>query len=142
MDNLNRILIKELEVLELGSKIQSQVQSEVGKNQREYFLREQLKAIQKELGEGDEQTKEIDELRAKIDSAGMPDTVKKETPRELDRISKMPVPAPAYTLPRTDYPGTPPRRVQEPRVHPRRDRQARLGLPRRSSLRAARGARS
>ena len=56
MDNLNRILIKELEVLELGSKIQSQVQSEVGKNQREYFLREQMKAIQKELGEGDDQT--------------------------------------------------------------------------------------
>ena len=62
MDTLNRILIKELEVLELGSKIQSQVQSEVGKNQREYFLREQMKAIQKELGEGDDQTKEIDEL--------------------------------------------------------------------------------
>src|SRR3954447_23420348 len=54
MDSLNRILIKELEVLELGSKIQSQVQSEVGKNQREYFLREQMKAIQKELGEGDD----------------------------------------------------------------------------------------
>ena len=65
MDTLNRILIKELEVLELGSKIQSQVQSEVGKNQREYFLREQLKAIQKELGEGDDQAREIDELRAK-----------------------------------------------------------------------------
>ena len=63
MDALNRILIKELEVLELGSKIQSQVQSEVGKNQREYFLREQLKAIQKELGEGDDQTKDIEELQ-------------------------------------------------------------------------------
>ena len=57
MDTLNRVLIKELEVLELGSKIQSQVQSEVGKNQRDYFLREQMKAIQKELGEGDEQAK-------------------------------------------------------------------------------------
>jgi ATP-dependent Lon protease len=101
MDSLNRILIKELEVLELGSKIQSQVQSEVGKNQREYFLREQLKAIQKELGEGDEQTKEIDELRAKIDSAGMPDTVKKEALRELDRLSKMPVAAAEYTVSRT-----------------------------------------
>ncbi len=64
LDQLNRLLIKELEVLELGSKIQSQVQSEVGKNQRDYFLREQLKAIQKELGEGDDQAKEIDELRA------------------------------------------------------------------------------
>src|SRR4026209_1435414 len=101
MDALNRILIKELEVLELGSKIQSQVQSEVGKNQREYFLREHLKAIQKELGEGDDQTKEIDELRAKIDSAGMPDSVKKEALRELDRLSKMPVAAAAYTVSRT-----------------------------------------
>jgi ATP-dependent Lon protease len=101
MDALNRILIKELEVLELGSKIQSQVQSEVGKNQREYFLREQLKAIQKELGEGDDQTKEIEELQQKIDTAGMPDTVKKEAQRELDRLSKMPVAAAEYTVSRT-----------------------------------------
>jgi ATP-dependent Lon protease len=101
MDSLNRILIKELEVLELGSKIQSQVQSEVGKNQREYFLREQLKAIQKELGEGDDQAKEIDELRAKIDAAGMPEAVKKEALRELDRLSKMPVAAAEYTVSRT-----------------------------------------
>jgi ATP-dependent Lon protease len=101
MDGLNRLLIKELEVLELGSKIQSQVQSEVGKNQREYFLREQLKAIQKELGEGDEQAKEIEELRNKIDAAGMPETVKKEALRELDRLSKMPVAAAEYTVSRT-----------------------------------------
>jgi ATP-dependent Lon protease len=101
MDTLNRLLIKELEVLELGSKIQSQVQSEVGKNQREYFLREQLKAIQKELGEGDDQAKEIDELRAKIDAAGMPEPVKKEALRELDRLSKMPVAAAEYTVSRT-----------------------------------------
>jgi ATP-dependent Lon protease len=101
MDSLNRILIKELEVLELGSKIQSQVQSEVGKNQREYFLREQLKAIQKELGEGDDQAKEIDELRDKIDAAGMPEVVKKEAIRELDRLSKMPVAAAEYTVSRT-----------------------------------------
>jgi ATP-dependent Lon protease len=101
MDALNRILIKELEVLELGSKIQSQVQSEVGKNQREYFLREQLKAIQKELGEGDEQAKEIEELRSKIEAAGMPDGVKKEAVRELDRLSKMPVAAAEYTVSRT-----------------------------------------
>ena len=100
-DSLNRLLIKELEVLELGSKIQSQVQSEVGKNQREYFLREQLKAIQKELGEGDEQAKEIDELRTKIDAVGMPDAVKKEATRELDRLSKMPVAAAEYTVSRT-----------------------------------------
>ena len=101
MDSLNRILIKELEVLELGSKIQSQVQSEVGKNQREYFLREQMKAIQKELGEGDDQTKEIEELAAKIEAAGMPEAVKKEASRELDRLSKMPVAAAEYTVSRT-----------------------------------------
>ena len=101
MDHLNRILIKELEVLELGSKIQSQVQSEVGKNQREYFLREQLKAIQKELGEGDDQTKEIEELRQKIEAAGLPEVVLKEAQRELDRLSKMPVAAAEYTVSRT-----------------------------------------
>ena len=101
MDALNRILIKELEVLELGSKIQSQVQSEVGKNQREYFLREQLKAIQKELGESDDQAKEIEELQEKIDAAGMPDTVRKEAQRELDRLAKMPVAAAEYTVSRT-----------------------------------------
>jgi ATP-dependent Lon protease len=101
MDNLNRILIKELEVLELGSKIQSQVQSEVGKNQREYFLREQMKAIQKELGEGDDQTKEVEELAEKVEAAGMPDAVKKEALRELDRLSKMPVAAAEYTVSRT-----------------------------------------
>ena len=101
MDDLNRILIKELEVLELGSKIQSQVQSEVGKNQREYLLREQLKAIQKELGETDDQTKEMEELREKIEAAGMPDPVKKEALRELDRLSKMPVAAAEYTVSRT-----------------------------------------
>jgi ATP-dependent Lon protease len=101
MDKLHRILIKESEVLELGSKIQSQVQSEVGKNQREYFLREQMKAIQKELGEGDDQTKEIEELREKIESAGMPEAVKKEARRELDRLSKMPPAAAEYTVSRT-----------------------------------------
>jgi ATP-dependent Lon protease len=101
LDDLNRILIKELEVLELGSKIQSQVQSEVGKNQREYFLREQMKAIQKELGEGDDQTKENEELAEKIEAAGMPELVKKEALRELDRLSKMPVAAAEYTVSRT-----------------------------------------
>jgi ATP-dependent Lon protease len=101
MDALNRILIKELEVLELGSKIQSQVQSEVGKNQREYFLREQMKAIQKELGEGDDQTKEIEELDEKIENAGMPEAVKKEAMRELDRLARMPVAAAEYTVSRT-----------------------------------------
>ncbi len=101
MDELNRVLTKELEVLELGSKIQSQVQSEVGKNQREYFLREQLKAIHRELGEGDEQVKETEDLREKIETVGMPDDVKKEALRELDRLSKMPAAAAEYTVART-----------------------------------------
>src|SRR3954462_11642875 len=101
MDSLNRILIKELEVLELGSKIQSQVQSEVGKNKGEDFLRAQKKAIQKERGEGDDQTKESEELQEKIEAAGMPEGVKKEAVRELDRLSKMPVAAAEYTVSRT-----------------------------------------
>ena len=101
MDHLNRILMKELEVLELGSKIQSEVQSEVGKNQREYLLREQLKAIQKELGETDDQAKEIEELREKINASGMSEAVQKEAFRELDRLSKMPPAAAEYTVSRT-----------------------------------------
>ncbi len=101
MDRLNRILTKELEVLELGSKIQSQVQSEVGKGQREYFLREQMKAIQKELGEGDDQARELDELRERIEAAGMPEEVHKEAMRELDRLAKMPAAAAEYTVART-----------------------------------------
>jgi ATP-dependent Lon protease len=101
MDTLNRVLIKEIEVLELGSKIQSQVQSEVGKNQREYFLREQLKAIQKELGEGDDQTKDVEELKEKLEAAGLPEPVMKEATRELERLSKMPAAAAEYTVSRT-----------------------------------------
>tara|TARA_B100001123_G_scaffold412808_1_gene510506 strand:- start:2041 stop:4476 length:2436 start_codon:yes stop_codon:yes gene_type:complete len=101
METLNRTLIKELEVLELGSKIQSEVQSEVGKNQREYLLREQMKAIQKELGETDDQAKEIEELKDKIEAAGMPEAVQKEVLRELDRLSRMPVAAAEYTVSRT-----------------------------------------
>ncbi len=77
------------------------MQSEVGKNQRDYFLREQLKAIQKELGEDDDQQKEIEELREKIDAAGMPEAVKKEATRELERLSRMPVAAAEYTVSRT-----------------------------------------
>lgn len=101
LETLNRVLTKELEVLEVGSKIQSQVESEVGKNQREYFLREQMKAIQRELGEGDDQAREIDELAARIDAAGMPEDVKKEARRELDRLGKMPPAAAEYTVART-----------------------------------------
>ncbi|MGH7332854.1 MAG: endopeptidase La [Candidatus Rokuibacteriota bacterium] len=94
-------LSKETEVLELGSKIQSEVHSEMSKSQREYYLREQLKAIQKELGSGDERTQEIDGLREKIDAAGMTDEAKTEALRELDRLAKMPPAAAEYTVART-----------------------------------------
>ncbi|HEY3065192.1 MAG TPA: endopeptidase La [Methylomirabilota bacterium] len=92
---------KEVEVLELGSKIQSEVQSEMSKTQREYYLREQLKAIQKELGDGDERTQELDDLREKIDAVGMSEEAKKEALRELDRLTKMPPAAAEYTVART-----------------------------------------
>src|SRR5688572_8852527 len=82
MEALNRVLTKELEVLEMGSKIQSQVESEVGKNQRDYLLREQMKAIQRELGEGDDQAREIDELTKAVEAAGMPEAVLKEARSE------------------------------------------------------------
>ncbi|MBI2202922.1 MAG: endopeptidase La [Candidatus Rokubacteria bacterium] len=101
LTKLAAALGKEAEVLELGSKIQSEVQSEVSKNQREYLLREQLKAIQKELGDTDERTQEIDELRKKIEAAGMPDEAKREALRELDRLAKMPPAAAEYTVART-----------------------------------------
>src|SRR5213594_579208 len=92
---------KEAEVLELGSKIQSEIQSEMSKTQHEYYLREQLKAIQKELGEGDERTQEIDGLREKIEQAGMTEEARKEALRELDRLAKMPPAAAEYTVART-----------------------------------------
>jgi ATP-dependent Lon protease len=101
LDRLNKILVKDLEVLEVGNKIQSQVKTELQKNQREYYLREQMKAIQKELGEGDDQQRETSELRDKIEAAGMPAEAKKEALRELDRLSKMSPAAAEYTVART-----------------------------------------
>ncbi len=98
---LNSILNKELEVLELGRKIQSQAQDEMNKMQREYFLREQLKAIQKELGEGDEQEAEIQEFERRIAEAGMPEEAEKEARRELDRMRKMPTQAAEYSVIKT-----------------------------------------
>src|SRR6202007_2501850 len=95
------VLTKEAEVLALGSKIQSQVESEVGKSQREFYLREQLKAIQKELGQTDDRAQELDELRKKIEAAGMTEEALKEALRELDRLSKMPPAAAEYTVART-----------------------------------------
>jgi ATP-dependent Lon protease len=101
LEKLTIFLNKELEILEIGSKIQSQVQTEMSKSQREYFLREQMKAIQKELGEVDERTMEINEFREKIEESGMPEEARKEAERELDRLSKMPVAAAEYTVART-----------------------------------------
>ena len=95
------VLAKEAEVLELGSKIQSQIETEMTKSQREYYLREQMRAIQKELGEGDERTQEVDELRAKIEAAGMPEEAHREALRELDRLAKMPPAAAEHTVVRT-----------------------------------------
>ncbi len=98
---LMTILSKELEVLELGRKIQTEAQSEMEKVQREYYLREQLKAIQRELGEGDEQAVEVEEFRKKIAEAGMNDEAEKEALRELDRLSKLPTAAAEYGVIRT-----------------------------------------
>lgn len=99
--HLTSILNRELEVLELGTKIQSQVQSEIDKNQREYFLRQQLKTIQDELGEVDETQAEVNELRQRIDAAGLPEEADKQARRELDRLSKLPSAAAEYGVIRT-----------------------------------------
>jgi ATP-dependent Lon protease len=101
LERVNSILVKDLEVLEVGSKIQSQVKNELQKNQREYYLREQMKAIQKELGDADDQQREIDELREKIEAAGIPEDSRKEVLRELDRLSRMSPAAAEYTVTRT-----------------------------------------
>jgi ATP-dependent Lon protease len=98
---LTSLLNHELEVLELGSKIQSQTKDELTKVQRDFFLREQLKSIQKELGETDERTMEINELREKINKAKLPPEANKEAERELDRLSKMQPGAAEYTVSRT-----------------------------------------
>jgi ATP-dependent Lon protease len=101
LEKVNLLLNKELQVLELGSKIQTQVREGIDKSQREYFLREQLKAIQKELGEKDERTVENEELRERIAKAKLPPEALKEAERELDRLAKMPPSAPEYTVART-----------------------------------------
>jgi ATP-dependent Lon protease len=93
---LLRVLNRELELLELGSRIQSQMQSEMEKGQREFFLRQQLKAIQEELGEGDEQQAEVAELRARIDEANLPEEAHKAATRELSRLEKLPPAAAEY----------------------------------------------
>src|SRR5271170_4542312 len=101
LEALIRELSKELEVLELRSKIHEQVQEQVSQNQREYLLREQMKAIQKELGESDDSMQEIDELRKKVDEAGMTAEARKECDRELKRLAKMTPASAEYMVSRT-----------------------------------------
>lgn len=101
LHKLVSILARESEVLELGQKIQNEARSEIEKMQREYFLREQLKAIQKELGEGDEQAADIEEFRLKIQNAGMSEEGEKQARRELDRLSRLPTAAAEYGVIRT-----------------------------------------
>src|SRR5271157_1538934 len=100
LEKINQHLAKELEVQQLRNKIQSEVQDRVQQTQREYYLREQMKAIQKELGEQDETTRDAEELRQKIESAGMPDDVKKEALKELGRLARMSPMAADYSVTR------------------------------------------
>ncbi|MFU8773874.1 MAG: LON peptidase substrate-binding domain-containing protein, partial [Anaerolineales bacterium] len=95
------LLAREVEVLEIGQKIQDEARSEIDKVQREYYLREQLKAIQRELGEGDEQLVEVEEFRKRIEAAQMPEEAEKMARRELDRLSRLPSAAAEYGVIRT-----------------------------------------
>jgi ATP-dependent Lon protease len=101
LNQLSNFLAHELEILELGKKIQNSAQEEMGKMQREYMLREQLKAIQRELGEESEEQATIHELRQKIDEAKMPEEALKEANRELLRLEKLPTISPEYSIIRT-----------------------------------------
>jgi len=101
MTRLMVLLGREAQLLELGNRLQSEVANELGKTQREYYLREHLRQIQKELGEGDDRTQEIEELRAKIEAAEMPEEPKHEAERELDRLSRMNPASPEYNVTRT-----------------------------------------
>ncbi len=101
MRKLTMLLTKELEVVELGHKIQSDIQHEMEKNQREFYLRQQLRAIQEELGEVDPQQAETNELRAKIDEAKMTEEARKTADRELERLSRVPQASPEYSVIRT-----------------------------------------
>jgi ATP-dependent Lon protease len=101
LENLSNYLTHELEIFELGKKIQTSAQEEMGKVQREYLLREQLKAIQRELGEESEEQATVNELRRKIDEAKMPEEALKEANRELSRLEKLPTISPEYSIIRT-----------------------------------------
>lgn len=96
--SLIAILSKEVEVLELGSKIQSEIQTEMTKSQRDYYLREQMKAIQRELGEGDDRIEQIEELIKKVDEANMPEEADKAARHEIDRMQRMSPVTPEYSV--------------------------------------------
>src|SRR5690348_17120660 len=100
LEKINQHLAKELEVQQLRNKIQSEVQDRVQQTQREYYLREQMKAIQKELGEQDETTRDTEDLKTKIEQAGMPEEVKKEALKELARLARMSPMAADYSVTR------------------------------------------
>src|SRR5579871_1017557 len=101
LEIVHRHLARELEMLELRGRIQSQVQGQLSQSQREFYLREQLKAIQKELGEGEDANRDIEELREKLEAAELPAEVKTETDRELSRLSRIPAASPEYGVSRT-----------------------------------------
>jgi ATP-dependent Lon protease len=98
---VSTFLGRQIEILELKGKIQSEVKSEMDKTQREYILREQLKAIQRELGEDDPQQAEVNELREKVEQAGMPDEIKTRALKEVDRMSRIPSASPEVGVIRT-----------------------------------------
>jgi ATP-dependent Lon protease len=101
LEKITLFLNKELQILELGSKIQNEVQGEISKNQREYYLREQMKAIKRELGEEEDERGEINELRKRLEEANLPEEAKKVAEKELERLAKIPPAAAEYTVSRT-----------------------------------------
>src|SRR5579872_108521 len=101
LSEIHRHLTRELELLELRGRIQSAVQGQLSQSQREFYLREQLKAIQKELGEGDDSQRDTEDLRKKLEAAGMPEEVKTEAMRELNRLSRLSPASPEYGVSRT-----------------------------------------
>ena len=101
LQRIVELLKREVETLEMASKIQSQVHDEIAKTQREYYLREQMKAIQRELGQEDDRTAEVEDLRAKIEAAKLPEEARQEADRELERLQKIPPASAEYTVVRT-----------------------------------------
>ncbi|HUB79694.1 MAG TPA: endopeptidase La [Bryobacteraceae bacterium] len=101
LNEINRQLTRELELVELRGRIQSAVQGQLSQNQREFYLREQLKAIQKELGEADDTSRDVEDLRQKLEAAGLPDEVKTEALRELNRLTRISPASPEYGVART-----------------------------------------